>query len=57
MIAEKILLRLLLGKRNECTKRVQIRGKNYIVSIQEFVPAPEWVPKMEKALRETRPKI
>ncbi len=52
-----LLVRLLLRGRKEYSDIVRIRKKNYRVTIEEFIPATEWLPKTRKALQNAEPKF
>lgn len=49
---EQVLIRLLLRGRKEYSGMVKIRKKMYRVTVTEFVPADQWVEKLEKAMKE-----
>lgn len=48
---KRILIRLLLGKNKEYFDAVKIKEKWYIVRLCPYVPAEEFISKMQEALQ------
>lgn len=55
---KKLAIKLLLGwKKNETSDIVLLGGKTYLLRIQLYEPADEFVDRMEKALQEQGSKV